>query len=105
MIEPIYTDDPSRPRKILAGHINRDTATFRKEVTRKRHYLNVASGYAIQKDVFDSLLNEVAYVQIHEKDTGDTYYSLMETWKDNAWLFSKGHGDQMAMSTKLMTKK
>lgn len=105
MINPIYTTDPRKGRKILAGYINDDTATFRKEVNSKKHFLNVADGYAIQKEIYDALLDRVGYIEIYEKDTKDTYIATIDDWKEHSWLFSKGHGDQMAMALRFMTKK
>ncbi len=102
MKRSVFTYDPKNNRKILAGWIDEDKAIFFKEVTKSKHLLRVANAYAIQKDVFDKLKDEVAYVVILEKDTGMAYQASMEYWKTMGRDWEHGHGKQRILSVTYM---
>jgi hypothetical protein len=104
--------DPKKGRKVKVGVI--DGGVFYKRVTRKKHYLNIANGYAIQEDVFmndepmkivDAFSKHgVQKINIFEEDTGETLVIGMLDFLMYSRPWTHGHGRQLVISEKFFKK-
>jgi len=98
----IFTKDPAKPRKVMAGYIDGDW--FIKEVKRSKHYLRVVSGYAIQDDVVNQIKDKVANIRIKEVDTGSEFSVSMVDFLNASRPWTHGHGTQRVISERYLTK-
>lgn len=97
----IYTYDPKKGHRIKAGELQ--DSHFIKTVSRKKHYLYIVSGYAIQEDVILQIKNKANTISIFEKDTGNTYLITMGDFLANSGIWTKEHGKQLTISEKYLT--
>ena len=96
----IRVKDPARNKSVCVGELK--DGVFIKPVNRKKHYLRVAKGYAIQKEVVDSLIDndckEIRFVENKSR-----IFSIdMNTFIKNGVLFNAGHGLQIVIKEKYL---
>ncbi len=97
MEEKIYVFDPGKGRDVLAGTIIDDT--FLKEVNRKKHYLRIVSGYAVQEEILPRLKSKgVKWIVIYEEDTTNKLVISLDKFEKNSKSWSHGHGKQITIS-------
>ena len=91
----IRTHDIARNKSVCIGELK--DGVFIKPVNRKKHYLRVAKGYAIQKDVVDKLIeNDCKEIQFIENKSR-VFTVDMTTFLNYATSFNAGHGNQMVI--------
>ncbi|GGJ03038.1 hypothetical protein GCM10010885_10410 [Alicyclobacillus cellulosilyticus] len=72
--------------------------TFVKNVVRARHLLRAVGGYAIQAPILEDLhARGVREVRVHEMDTGNVYWTTLETFRTKGKRVNFGHGPQVAL--------
>ena len=91
----IRVKDPARDKTVCIGELN--NGIFVKPVNRKKHYLRVAKGYAIQKEVVDTLKDNDCK-EIHFVENKSRVFTIdMTTFLNHAVSFNAGHGNQMVI--------
>ena len=99
----IRTHDIARNKSVCIGELK--DGVFIKPVNRKKHYLRVAKGYAIQKDVVDKLIeNDCKEIQFIENKSR-VFTIDMKTFINHGMLFNAGHGLQIAIKEKYLKDK
>ena len=98
----VYTYDEGKGKRVKAGYIEGDI--FHKNVSRKKHYLRIVNGYAIQKDVVEYLLDkQIKEIHIHE-DKQRHYMIGLGDFVKNSRDWSYGHGKQRTISEKYLSE-
>lgn len=101
--EVVYCYDPQKNRDVKAGYI--EDGVFFKHVMRRKHFLRVVSGYAIQTDVINILHNRgVKNIKIIEKDTRAEFNIPMADFMRLSRPWSHGHGQQLCISEKFFNQ-
>ncbi len=97
--KPLYIN------KKQVGIYNPTTKQFIKPVTRSKHYFRKVSGYAVDSGVLDYLEDEGGQeVLIVETDTGNSFKSNLQTWKEKGRAGNWGYGKQQTLSEKYMER-
>ena len=100
----IYIPDPLRGQKLVGRLFKRKSGLlFRKNVKRNKHFMDIMSGYGIQKAVFDEYLRgKKGVIQIKETDTGKFLVASIKTWTENSKSGNYGDGAQIFLSERFM---
>ena len=94
----ITTWDEGKRREAIVGELI--GSTFTKVVSRDKHYLEVVSGYAIQKDAVEKLNGICNGIIIYEKDTYTMLKISFGDFLKHSRPWSHGYGEQLAISEK-----
>ena len=100
----IVTYDRAKDKTVKVGELI--GGIFRKSVVRKRHFLRVVSGYAIQEDAIERLKGlDVQKIIIYEKDTKRELAISFSDFLAHSKLWSHGHGKQLVVSERFFEDK
>ncbi len=92
--------DPRKRCQVTAGYIKDNY--FCKPVVRKRHFLRVLSGYALQKEVVQELVRRnVTGIRIIE-DNKKTREVSLQDFVTKAVAWERGHGEQFVIPEKYL---
>ena len=95
--------DPKKGCYVKAGFIT--GGYFCKPVVRKRHFLRVLKGYALQKEVVQELVKlNVNGIRITE-DTGKVLEVTLDDFVRDSLFWERGHGKQYVIPEKKMVTK
>ena len=97
----LYTYDPRKNKRVLAGKFNTDTREFKKEV-KACHFMKKEQGYGIQEDVVQKL-QELDCVAVIIKSNLITWFIPFSYWK-NAPTKDYGNGLQRFISVRMIEK-
>lgn len=100
----LFISDPVRGQRFVGTLKKGNTGLiFRKDVLRKKHYMDVVKGYGVQKTIFDRYLRgKKGVIQIKELDTGRFLVASIDTWLKHSKSGNYGDGKQIFLSRKFM---
>lgn len=99
MQKPIYTDDPKKG-KVFVGVFDIETNTLMKTVG-MRHFFRNLRGYALQKSVYEKIVEKNANVHI-KTSTGCIYTSTACDWVEHGVDIQYEHGVQRLLPVSFM---
>lgn len=98
----LYTFDKVKNRSVKVGVVIGNT--FVKKVNRKKHYLRMISGYAIQSDIVEKLYQlDIKQIKFIE-DKSRTYIIFIEDFKLYSKKIDLKHGLQYAIPERYLKK-
>ena len=97
---PLYIYDPMKKKKVKVGAIINDY--YYKPVIRRKHYLRIVSGYAIQESVIKDIVGKISKIVIEELDTGKRFSISMGDFLMHSSRWSHEHGRQLTIEEKYL---
>ena len=100
----VYSFDPKKNKRIVAGMYDSDANVYSKGVNKGIHFMKIVDGYGIQEDIYESVVKRQSKVQIFEISAAGrkVLTSSYLDWNTQGKTADYGHGKQRFLSVKYM---